>query len=121
MDTPANTAAKKTPQDTTAVATEIHDTADFTQLPSMLFRSLAAVVLGTLILRLASQTMGQMLQYYLAAIDRNYYGISYTTRGLIIAAFFIPELFGSPLLGAMSDRYGRKLFILLGPILGAIA
>lgn len=121
MDTPVNTAAKKTPQDTAAVATEIHDTADFTQLPYMLFRSLAAVVIGTLILRLASQTMGQMLQYYLAEIDRNYYDISYTTRGLIIAAFFIPELFGSPLLGAMSDRYGRKLFILLGPILGAIA
>jgi MFS family permease len=121
MDTPVKTAAKETPQESAVVATEIHDTTDFTQLPSMLFRSLAAVILGTLVLRLASQTMGQMLQYYLAEIDRNYYAISYTTRGLIIAAFFIPELFGSPLLGAMSDRYGRKLFILLGPILGGIA
>ncbi len=122
MDTPVKTAAKQDPpQETSAVATEIHDTTDFTQLPSLLLRSLASVIIGTLILRLASQTMGQMLQYYLAEIDRNYYAISYTTRGLIIAAFFIPELFGSPLLGAMSDRYGRKLFIILGPILGAIA
>jgi MFS family permease len=121
MDTPVNTAAKEPPQEAAAVAIEIHDTTDFTKLPAVLLRSLVAVVIGTLILRLASQTMGQMLQYYLAEIDRNYYPISYTTRGLIIAAFFIPELFGSPLLGAMSDRYGRKLFILLGPILGAIA
>jgi MFS family permease len=122
METPVNTAAKQDPpQDASAVTTEIHDTTDFTQLPSLLFRSLAAVIIGTLILRLASQTMGQMLQYYLAEIDRNYFPISYMARGFIIAAFFIPELFGSPLLGAMSDRYGRKLFILLGPILGAIA
>jgi MFS family permease len=115
------TAAKQTSLDASAIATEIHDTTDFTQLPRHLFRSLASVILGTLVLRLASQTMGQMLQYYLADIDRNYFSISLTTRGLIIAAFFIPELFGSPLLGAMSDRYGRKLFILLGPILGGIA
>jgi MFS family permease len=121
MDTPVNTAADEPPQEATAVATEIHDTTDFSKLPAVLLRSLAAVVIGTLILRLASQTMGQMLQYYLGEINDNYYPISYTTRGLIIAAFFIPELFGSPLLGALSDRYGRKLFILLGPILGAIA
>jgi hypothetical protein len=117
MDTPVNTAAKKTPPDTGAVATEIHDTTDFTQLPSMLFRSLAAVVLGTLVLRLASQTMGQMLQYYLAEIDRNYYAISYTTRGLIIAAFFIPELFGSPLLGAISTAMVENFSFCLAPFL----
>lgn len=77
--------------------------------------------MGTLVLRLSSHVMGLMLGFYLAEIDRNYYPISYTERGFIIAAFFIPELLGSPILGAMSDRYGRKLFILLGPILGAIA
>src|SRR5687768_388318 len=71
MDTPVKTAAKPDPpQDASAVTTEIHDTTDFTQLPTLLFRSLAAVIIGTLILRLASQTMGQMLQYYLAEIDR---------------------------------------------------
>jgi MFS family permease len=120
MDTPVNTAAKQDPPDASAVATEIHDTTDFTQLPSLLFRSLASVIIGTLILRLASQMTGQMLQYYLETINQNYFTISYTVGGLILAAFFIPELFGSPLLGAMSDRYGRKLFIMLGPILGAM-
>ncbi|MBI3654561.1 MAG: MFS transporter [Acidobacteria bacterium] len=121
MDTPVNSAANPQPAEAAATATEIHDTTDFTQLPLALFRSLAAVVIGTLILRLASQMTGQMLQYYLTTINDNYFPISYTARGFIIAAFFIPELFGSPLLGSMSDRYGRKLFIMLGPILGAIA
>lgn len=100
---------------------EPHDTTDFRKLPRHLVRSLIAIVTGTLLLRLSSHVMGLMLGFYLAAIDRNYFHISYTERGFIIAAFFIPELIGSPILGAMSDRYGRKLFILLGPILGAIA
>jgi MFS family permease len=121
MDTPVESTANQNPQEAPSAAIDIHDTTDFLQLPAVLFRSLAAIVLGTLILRLSSQTMGQMLQYYLTAINDNYFPISYTARSFIIAAFFIPELFGSPLLGSMSDRYGRKLFIILGPILGAIA
>src|SRR5262245_4070063 len=80
---------------------EHHDTTDFRKLPRHLVRSLIAIVTGTLILRLSSHVMGLMLGFYLAAIDRNYFHISYTERGFIIAAFFIPELIGSPILGAM--------------------
>jgi DHA1 family multidrug resistance protein-like MFS transporter len=65
--------------------------------------------------------MGQMLQFYLAHIDRHYFSISYTARGFITASFFVTELLGSLLLGALSDRYGRKVFIILGPVFGAIA
>ncbi|MCI0489724.1 MAG: MFS transporter [Blastocatellia bacterium] len=90
-------------------------------LAGSLFRSLLAVIIGSLILRLAAQTMGQMLQFYFAEIDRNYFNISNAATGLITASFFIAELLGSPVLGALSDRYGRKLFIILGPLLGAIA
>ena len=86
-----------------------------------LLRSLIAVLVGSLILRLAGQTMGQMTQFYLDYISRHYYHISHTTKGYVLAAFFITELLGSLVLGAMSDRYGRKIFIILGPILGAIA
>lgn len=86
-----------------------------------LLRSLIAVLLGSLILRLAGHAMGQMTQFYLDHISRHYYHISYTTRGYVIASFFITELLGSLVLGAMSDRYGRKVFIMLGPVLGAIA
>jgi len=65
--------------------------------------------------------MGQMTQFYLVDISRHLHHISYTTRGYVIASFFITELIGSLVFGAMSDRYGRKVFIYLGPILGAIA
>src|SRR6266567_9247750 len=91
------------------------------RIAGALLRSLIAVLVGSLILRLAGHAMGQMTQSYLDYISRHYYPISYTTRGYVIASFFITELLGSLVLGAMSDRYGRKVFILLGPVLGAIA
>src|SRR5262245_53915162 len=120
MDTQVKIATPQSPSGA-LTAVDSHDTADFSKLPRHILRSLFAVVAGTLVLRLSSHVMGVMLGFYLAAIDRNFFHISYTERGFIIAAFFIPELLGSPILGAMSDRYGRKFFILLGPILGAIA
>jgi MFS family permease len=91
------------------------------RMSGTLARSLMAVLIGSLILRLAGQTMGQMTQFYLDHISRHYYHISYATRGYVIGAFFITELLGALVLGAMSDRYGRKLFIILGPVFGAIA
>ena len=65
--------------------------------------------------------MGVMIQFYFEYIDQNVYPISNTEGGLIIAAFFAAELIGAPLFGAWSDRYGRKLFIILGPLFGALA
>src|SRR5947207_11972146 len=88
------------------------------RLTRALIRSLIAIIIGSLILRLASQTTGQMLQFYFSHIDRHYYHLSLTLTGFITASFFITELFGSLILGAMSDRYGRRLFILLGTICG---
>ena len=91
------------------------------RIAGALLRSLIAVLVGSLVLRLASHAMGQMTQFYLDHISSRYYHISYTTRGYVIASFFVTELLGSLVLGAMSDRYGRKIFIMLGPLLGAIA
>lgn len=86
-----------------------------------LLRSLVAIILGTLVLRIAAQMMGQMLQFYFATIHRDHYYISHTTSGLITASFFVTELAGALFLGALSDRRGRKLFIILGPLFGAVA
>jgi len=91
------------------------------RLANPLVRSLIAVLIGTLILRLASHAMGQMTQFYLDHISRSYYHISHTTGAYVIAAFFITELLGSLVFGTMSDRYGRRLFIIMGPVLGLIA
>jgi MFS family permease len=83
---------------------------------AVLLRSLTAVIIGSLILRVAAQMMGLMLQSYFDRI-----GLLYAAAGIITASFFLAELVGAPILGAMSDRYGRKRFIILGPVLGAVA
>jgi MFS family permease len=84
-------------------------------------RSVIACLVGTFVLRMAAAVMGNMIHLYLAKIDREVMPISFTERSAINAVFFLPELFGSPVLGAWSDRYGRKLFIMIGPLTGAIA
>jgi MFS family permease len=80
-----------------------------------------AIILGSLVLRLAAQTTGQMLQFYFDRIHSHYHHLSYTKTALVTSSFFLAELVGSLVFGALSDRFGRRLFILLGPILGAIA
>jgi MFS family permease len=102
-----------------------------------LIRSLIAVIVGSMVLRAAAGAMGENIQFYFNAIHEaalnpdhplrlivgahHVYPISYTLGSIIIATFFLAELVGSVFFGAWSDRYGRKLFILLGPIFGAIA
>ena len=108
-----------------------------TPRPPRLLRSLAAVIVGSLILRAAAGAMGENIQFYFNAIHQaalnpahplraivgahNVYQISYTLGGIIIGTFFVAELFGSILLGAWSDRFGRKPFIIFGPLFGALA
>lgn len=82
--------------------------------------SLVACLLGTFFLRMASAVMGSTLQLYFGYIDSNVYALSDTMRGVALASFFLPELIGSPVFGAWSDRRGPKWFILLGSIFGGL-
>ena len=100
-------------------------------------RSLAALIVGSLVLRAAAGAMGENIQFYFNSIHEaalnpdhplralagmhNVYEISYTLGGILIGVFFAAELIGAPLFGAWSDKYGRKLFIIFGPLFGAIA
>jgi MFS family permease len=102
-----------------------------------LARSLVAVIVGSLVLRMAASAMGENIQFYFNAIHQaaldpthplrqifgagSVYQISYTLGGIIIGTFFAAELVGALFFGAWSDRYGRKLFIIFGPLFGAIA
>ncbi|MDE3088064.1 MAG: MFS transporter, partial [Chloroflexota bacterium] len=101
-----------------------------------LIRSLAAVIVGSLVLRAAAGAMGENIQFYLGFINeaarsaahplRTIAGadvteISYALTGIILGSFFLAELIGAPIFGAWSDKYGRKLFIIFGPLFGAIA
>ena len=100
-------------------------------------RSLVSVIVGSLLLRAAAGAMGENIQFYFNAIHQasldptaplraivgasHVYPISYTLGGIIIGSFFVSELLGALVLGAWSDRYGRKLFIIFGPLFGAVA
>ncbi len=102
-----------------------------------LVRSLFALILGTLILRAAAGAMGENIQFYFNYINEaarsadhplhlisglgNVTEISYTIGQVIITIFFAAEVIGAPLFGAWSDQYGRKLFIVFGPLFGALA
>ena len=101
-----------------------------------LILSFTGLLLGSLVLRAAAGAMGENIQFYFNAISdaardpnhplrtlvhANVYPISYTLGGIIIATFFAAELLGALVLGSLSDRYGRKPFIVLGPLFGAVA
>jgi len=102
-----------------------------------IIRSLVALILGTLVLRAAAGAMGEDIQFYFNYISEaaqsadhplhtiagpgNVTEISYTLGQIIITIFFAAEVIGAPLFGAWSDKYGRKLFIIFGPLFGAIA
>lgn len=59
-----------------------------------------------------------MIQFYFGYIDKSVYPLSDTMRGIALALFFLPELVGAPVLGAWSDRYGRKIFIQFAALCG---
>jgi MFS family permease len=108
-----------------------------TSPPPHLIRSLTAVIVGSLLLRAAAGAMGQNIQFFFNSIHQaaiqpdsplralfgshHVYKISYTLGGVIIGSFFAAELIGAIFFGAWSDRYGRKLFIIFGPLFGAVA
>lgn len=104
--------------------------------PSVI-RSLIALVLGSFVLRTAAGAMGENIQFYFNYINDAVYAanhplhaiaglgnvteISYEISAFIITIFFVAEVIGAPIFGTWSDKYGRKLFIIFGPLFGAIA
>jgi MFS family permease len=84
--------------------------------------SLWACLIGSLVLRCAASAMGVMVGFYLRYLnDSGIQSATPLTVALFAIAFFATELVGAPLFGAWSDRYGRKQFMILGPLFGALA
>ncbi len=86
-------------------------------------RSLNAVLIGTFTLRFSTGLTGALLVYYLAELDAFGAGQEVTALqvGMLTAAFYIAELVLSPIFGMLSDRFGSRPVMQLGPIFGAVA
>jgi MFS family permease len=84
-------------------------------------RSLTFALLGTFVLRCASYAAGLIIPVSLGLKSRTDSDITAAYASLIGVAFYSAELIGAPIFGALSDRFGRKPFMLLGPIFGGIA
>jgi len=80
-----------------------------------------SVLLGNLLLRVAGAATGLMLTLYLGWINRELYPVSATTLGLLAGGYYLVEMVSAPVLGAQSDRRGRRPFLMLGPALGFLA
>jgi len=78
-------------------------------------------IAGNMLLRLGNSATGVLMGLLLASIDRQQGGVPATAVGLLAASFYIAELLGAPVFGTLSDRFGRRRFLIAGPIFGGIA
>jgi len=79
-------------------------------------RSVIACLFSTFLIRIASRGSFVILGFYLGE-----HFDSATLVAIVIEAFYVSELLLAPVVGVMSDRKGRKPFMLLAPLVGAVA
>jgi MFS family permease len=84
-------------------------------------RSATPLIIGTLVLRINSGSVTVVLGLFLAELATHAgHHITSIQVGLLPTAFFISEIVLAPLMGALGDRWGRRYFLILGPIPGLI-
>jgi MFS family permease len=80
--------------------------------------SIAALLTGTALIRVATAGATVAVQFYLADLAHGHpHG---TTIGLVGTAQAISEMVCAPFLARFADRLGRKLFVVGGPVVGAL-
>ncbi len=88
----------------------------------MLRRSITPLLIGTFIHRVNSGATTVVLGLLLASIAGHHTAHVVTSLqvGLLPVAFYIAELTLSPGFGALGDRWGRRPFMIAGPLLGFV-
>jgi MFS family permease len=80
--------------------------------------SIAALLTGTALIRVAAAGVTVAVQLYLADLAHGHpHG---TTIGLVGAAQALTEMILAPFMARYADRLGRKLFMVGGPMVGAV-
>ncbi|MCX6020653.1 MAG: MFS transporter, partial [Chloroflexi bacterium] len=90
-------------------------------LPAPDLRSLALVLAGTFVLRCASYAAGIIIVVSLGLKSRTDSEVTAGLASLIAVTFYAAELIGAPIFGSLTDRFGRRPFMLLGPVFGGVA
>ncbi len=83
--------------------------------------SVTPLLIGTFILRVNGAATSIILGRFLAQLASVHgHSISNIHVGLIAVAYYAIELSLAPFMGAISDRIGRRFFLIVGPIVGLI-
>lgn len=82
---------------------------------------LGAAIWSQFVVRVASSAGILVVGGYFVDLQSRRVPITSLLVGLISALVYLSELLFAPLAGALSDRVGRRIFLVAGPILGAIA
>ncbi len=78
------------------------------------------MLLATFVLRVSTAVTGIMLVFLVDEFTRHR-GTGAGAISLLTGGFYATELTGAIVFGVLADRYGRKVIMLLGPLLGGIA
>ena len=82
-------------------------------------RSIAPLLIGTFIQRMNSGAGTIIYGLLLAQLAIHAkHSITSVQVGLLPVVYFLAELSLAPLMGSLSDRFGRRLFLVIGPLLG---
>ncbi|HZT06694.1 MAG TPA: MFS transporter [Chloroflexota bacterium] len=90
-------------------------------LPADRIQATVACILGNVLLRLGNSATGVLLGLVLASMNRSGSSVRPITIGILAISFYATELLGAPVFGVFSDRYGRRIFMIAGPVFGAVA
>lgn len=87
----------------------------------MFRRSIAPLLVGTFLHRSNSGAVTVMLGLLLAqSSSHTSHPITSVQVGLLPVTYYISELLLAPFMGALSDQWGRRTFLIIGPLFGFV-
>lgn len=78
-------------------------------------------MLGNLVFRCASWATAVLLGLYLAHLDSSGTQVPAAAVAVLAGSFYVVEVVGAPICGALSDRWGNRVFLFAGPLFGAVS